>query len=272
MELLKNVLTFSIKIGSFSISIKAILIILVVFFATFYFLKLLKRLLSKTLESEAKTRFRSIFSFFNYFIYAVVFFITLDNLGVDVKAIFVASAALLIGIGLALQTFFQDIISGIFIIIDQSVHVGDIIEVEGKTSRIKKITLRTTRTVTLDNKVLIIPNHKFLTSILYNWTENGKIIREGVSVGVAYGTDVEKVKQLLIETVLNHKRVLAKPPPVVLFTNFGDNSLDFKIFFTINNGLISGVVKSDIRFEIYKVFEQNKIEIPFPQRTVWLKK
>ena len=105
----------------------------------------------------------------------VVILITFDNIGIDVTAIFAASAALLVGVGLALQTFIQDIISGIFIIADQAVHVGDIIEVEGQVGKVENITLRTTRTVTIDNKVLIIPNHKFLTSILYNWTENGML-------------------------------------------------------------------------------------------------
>ena len=94
-------------------------------------------------------------------------------MGVDVTAIFAASAALLVGVGLALQTFFQDIISGIFILMDQSVHVGDIVEIDGKVGRVSEIKLRTTRAVTIDNKVLVIPNHKYLTSTLYNWTENG---------------------------------------------------------------------------------------------------
>ena len=132
----------------------------------------------------------------------VVILITFDTIGVDVTAIFAASAALLVGVGLALQTFIQDIISGIFIIADQAVHVGDIIEVEGQVGKVENITLRTTRAVTIDNKVLIIPNHKFLTSILYNWTENGVLTREFIDVGVSYSSDVNEVKRLLLKLLL----------------------------------------------------------------------
>ena len=154
------------------------------------------RILLKRLDEDAQYKFKSIFTFFNYFIYVVVILITFDTIGVDVTAIFAASAALLVGVGLALQTFIQDIISGIFIIADQAVHVGDIIEVEGQVGKVENITLRTTRAVTIDNKVLIIPNHKFLTSILYNWTENGVLTREFIDVGVGYSSDVNEVKRL----------------------------------------------------------------------------
>ena len=105
---------------------------------------------------------------------------------------------LLIGIGLALQTLFQDIISGVFILVDQSVHVGDIIEIDGKVGRVEEIKLRTTRAVTIDNKVLVIPNHLYLENSLYNWTQNGTTTRESVSVGVAYGSDVQLVKKIII--------------------------------------------------------------------------
>jgi len=270
MEYIKNILNYSFSIGTISFSIKSILIIILVFIATYYLLKFLKKILYSRLKQEAKIKFKTLFSFFNYFIYLIVIFITLQNLGINVNGIFAASAALLIGVGLALQTFFQDIISGIFIIADQTVRVGDIVEVENKTLKIDTISLRTTRAVTLDNKVLIIPNHKFLTSTFFNWTENGSLIREGISIGVAYGSNVEKVKTLLIEIVSKQEKVLKTPAPVVIFSSFGDNSLNFKVFFSVNDSFKSGIVKSNIRFEICKVFEENKITIPFPQRTVWI--
>ena len=123
------------------------------------------------MASDTKMKFKSLFSFFNYFVYIVVTLILLQNFGVNLTAVFAASAALLVGVGLALQTFIQDIISGVFILIDKSVLVGDIIEVDGQIGQVENIKLRTTRAVTRENKVLIIPNHKFLTSILFNWTK-----------------------------------------------------------------------------------------------------
>ena len=174
----------------------------------------------------------------------------------------------MVGVGLALQTFFQDVISGIFILIDQSVHVGDIIEIDGKGGRVEEIKIRTTRAVTIDNKVLVIPNHKYLSSILYNWTENGSLTRESVEVGVAYGSDIDLVKKLLLEVANNHKSVLKMPEPLVLFTNFGDSSLNFRLIFTLNDSFIAAIPKSDLRFEIDRVFRENNITIPFPQRDV----
>ena len=264
---------YPIRLGSdISFSVGALIIILFVFILTRFFLKLSKRLLLYRMDEDTQYKFRSIFTFFNYFVYLIVILITFDNIGVNVTAIFAASAALLVGVGLALQTFIQDIISGIFIIADKAVHVGDIIDIDGQIGKVENITLRTTRAVTIDNKVLIIPNHKFLTSILYNWTENGVITREHIKVSVAYDSDVNLVQQLLIDCATQHKQVLKKPVPSVLLKDFGDNALIFQLFFTINKSFIAERVKSDIRFSILAIFDKNKIDIPFPQRTVWVNK
>ncbi|MEJ2113881.1 MAG: mechanosensitive ion channel family protein, partial [Flavobacteriaceae bacterium] len=194
-----------------------------------------------------------------WLVYVIILLITLDAVGVNVTAIFAASAALLIGIGLALQTLFQDIISGVFILIDQTVHVGDIIEIEGKVGRVEEIKLRTTRAVTIDNKVLVIPNHLYLTNSLYNWTQNGKTTRESVMVGVSYGSDVELVKKLLLQVATENKKVLKRPEPLVLFTDFGDSSLNFKLVVTLNDSFQAQMPKSELRFAIDKIFRENNI-------------
>jgi small-conductance mechanosensitive channel len=271
MEKLNDFLNYYFKFGeTVHISVKKILVVIVVFILTAILLKLIKKLATRKLPVEDGLKFTSVFSFTRYFIYLVVLLITMDNMGVNVTAIFAASAALLVGVGLALQTFFQDIISGIFILVDQSVHVGDIIEIDGKVGRVVEIKLRTTRAVTIDNKVLVIPNHKYLTSILYNWTENGAKTRESVNVGVAYGSDVEKVKQLLLDIANSHPSVLKKPEPLVLFTDFGDSSLNFKLVFTLNNSFEAIIPQSEMRFEINRLFKEQNITIPFPQRDVHL--
>ena len=273
MNKIVELFNYPIRLGNeISFSVGSLIIILFVFILTRFLLKLSKRLLLYRMDEYTQYKFKSIFTFFNYFVYLIVILITFDNIGVNVTAIFAASAALLVGVGLALQTFIQDIISGIFIIADKAVHVGDIIDIDGQIGKVENITLRTTRAVTIDNKVLIIPNHKFLTSILYNWTENGIITRENITVNVAYGSDVNLVKQLLIECAAQHKEVLKKPTPSVLLKDFGDNALIFQLFFTINKSFIAEGVKSDIRFSILSAFDKNKIEIPFPQRTLWVNK
>lgn len=266
-ELLNYTFTFSKDI---SITVKGLLFIVLALVATSIILKFVRKLITRKLPGKDKLKFITFFNYIKWTIFTVIFLIAINTAGVNVTAVLAASAALLIGVGLALQTFFQDIISGVFILIDQSVHAGDIIELEGKVGRIIDIRLRTTRAVTIDNKVLIIPNHLYLTNILFNWTENGKETRESVDVGVAYGSDVQKVKELLLSAANNHKNILKKPDPLVLFTDFGDSSLNFKLIFTLGNGFERPLIQSELRFEIDRLFRENNITIPFPQRDVHL--
>ena len=272
MKIINNILDFfnhKFTIGdSISFSPKSILIVTLVFIITSLLLKLLKKIIYRTLSNDAKIKFRSIFSFINYFIYIIVILFTFQNIGINVTAIFAASAALLVGVGLALQTFIQDIISGIFILVDQSVHVGDIIEVEGQVGKVENIKLRTTRAVTRENKVLIIPNHKFLISTLFNWTENGVITKESVAVGVSYQTDIDQVTQILLDLAGQNKKILENPKPFVIFEDFGDNALNFQLFFALKSSFESNIVKSELRYSIFRAFKKEKIEIPFPHRTI----
>jgi small-conductance mechanosensitive channel len=250
------------------LKVKYIIIVGLVLLGTTFLLRWIKKLVTRKMPKEDKVKFNTVFSFARWVIYLIVMLIVFDSIGINVTAIFAASAALLIGIGLALQTLFQDIISGIFILVDQSVHVGDIIEIEGKVGRVEEIKLRTTRAVTIDNKVLIIPNHLYLENSLYNWTQNGTTTRENVEVGVAYGSDVQLVKKLLLQAASTHESVISEPEPTVIFTEFGDSSLNFKLVFTLSDSFKAQFPKSEIRFEIDRLFRENNVTIPFPQRDI----
>lgn len=264
-----ELLNYEFHLGkTITLTPKLVLLAIFIYFFTGLLLKLIRRVVSRALDEEARDKFKGIFTFFNYFVYTIVTLILFDTIGLNLTTLFAASAALLVGIGLALQTFIQDIISGVFILADQSVHVGDIIQVDGQVGKVERIQLRTTRAVTRDNRVLIIPNHKFMASILYNWTENGTLTKEVVAVGVAYNSDINQVRELLLNIAREHSMVLKKPAPVVLFNDFGESSLDFELLFSINKSFESNIVKSDIRFAIDKAFRENNIEIPFPQRVV----
>ena len=264
-----NFFNYEMHLGSeIVITPKVILIIFSVFFTTYLFLKFFKKIALRALNNETRSKFRSIFTFLNYSIYLIVILITLDTVGVNVTAIFAASAALLVGIGLALQTLIQDVISGVFILADQTVHVGDIIQVDGQIGKVENIMLRTTRAVTRDNKVLIIPNHKFLTSILYNWTENGTLTRESISLGVSYDTNINLLKNEVIKLANDHSKILKHPEPILLFDDYGDSALMFQLFFSMNKSFEANVVKSDLRYKIFEKLKELGIEIPFPQRVV----
>ena len=263
-------LNYKIPIGGkeVDITIKTILLLVVAVIIVKYSLRHFRKFVKSRLEEEDKNKFDTIFSFASWLLYLIVFSISLSSAGVNLSAILVASSALLIGVGLALQTFFQDIISGMFIILDKSVHVGDIVELDGKVGRVEEIKLRTTRAVTIDNKVLVIPNHKYLTNSLYNWTQNGTTTREHVKVGVAYGSDVKLVKELLLKAAKEHPKVFQHPAPLVVFENFGDSALEFKLVFTLNDSFQAQIPQSDIRFKIDELFREHNISIPFPQRDI----
>lgn len=265
-----NFTLFSYNISGEKISITIGLIILVVlaFLLTSVVLRIIRSFITSKLMEEDKMKFISVFKFIKYFVYLAVILITLSSAGVDVTILLTASAALFVGIGLALQELFQDVIGGVFIILDKSLLVGDVIEMEGRVARVFEIKLRTTRALTRDDKVMIIPNHKFISDTVYNYTQNHKTTREAVKVGVAYGSDVEKVREVLLECAREQKGILKKPEPFTLFEDFGDSALLFGLHFYVSDSFVDPKVKSELRFKINNKFRLNNITIPFPQRDV----
>lgn len=259
-----------IKTKDINLTVGAVVALILAFFITSLVLKFVRKIITRKLPTEDKNKFISIFQFIQYLVYLFVIMFTLNASGVNISVLLTASAAIFLGLGFALQQLFQDLISGILIILDQSLHVGDIIEIEDKVCRVEKISLRSTKAITRNQRVMVIPNHKFLSDILFNWTQNSTVIRESVSVGVAYGSDTALVKQVLIDCAKNNPSVLKTYEPLVIFDNFGESSLDFELFFYVDDAFASPGVKSDLRFEIDKQFRANKISIPFPQRDLHL--
>ena len=186
---LKEILNWGFQLGSgenkINITIGLLLLVVISLLGVSFILRSIRVLYTKKLDELDKLKFISVFKFIKYVIYIVVLFIILGTAGVNITPILAASAFLMVGIGLALQDLFQDVLGGVFIILDKSLSVGDIIEVDSKVGRVMEIQLRTTRTITQDDKIIIIPNHKFLTDSIYNFTQNQKTTRENVSVGVA---------------------------------------------------------------------------------------
>ena len=268
MEKIKSIFQYNIGLGDAQMSVGSFLVMVLLIIALYFTMRFVRKILTRKLSDEGKGKFKPIFSFLNYSLYTVIVLLALQNAGVNLNALLAASAALLVGVGFALQTFFQDIISGIFILIDQTVHVGDIIELDGKVGRVENITLRTTRAVTRDNKVLVIPNHKYLTTTLFNWTGNNRVTGESINVSVAYETDIEKFKKIIIEVAVQHPDVIKTKDPILLFQDFGESSLDFTLIVFTENAFKGGIIKSDIRFAIEQALRLNNIEIPFPQRVI----
>ncbi|MGO4905977.1 mechanosensitive ion channel family protein [Flavobacterium sp. W20_MBD1_R3] len=257
-----------IKTKDVNLTVGAVIALVIAFIATGYVLKFIRKVITRNIPIEDQNKFISIFQFVQYLVYLFVIMFTLNASGVNISVLLTASAAIFLGLGFALQQLFQDLISGILIILEQSLKVGDIIETDGKVCRIEKISLRSTRALTQNQRVMIIPNHKFLSDILFNWTQNSNVVRDSVAVGVAYGSDTELVKQLLISCAKNISGTLNDYEPIVMFENFGDSSLDFAVYFFVDDAFTVLRIKSDLRFEIDKQFRINNIIIPFPQRDV----
>jgi len=271
-EAIKSFLDLGFTLGSgdqkVRIAVWTFLLVILSFIGARFFLKWIRVLLTRNMQEPDKLKFISFFKFVQYITYIIVGFAVLSASGINVTPFLAASAALLVGLGLALQELFQDVIGGIFIFIDKSLLVGDIVEVDGKVARVKEVSLRTTRAITRDDKIVVIPNHKFISEIIINYTQNHKTTRESVKIGVAYGSDVKKVEALLLQSVTQQSGVLKKPKPFVLFDDFGDSALQFSVLFFITDSFSDPKIKGAIRFTIDQLFRENNISIPFPQRDV----
>lgn len=208
-----------------------------------------------------------------YVIFIIAAFMALESLGIKMTVIWGGAAALLVGIGLGLQQTFNDLISGIILLFERTVEVGDMVEANNDlVGRVKKIGIRTSIIETRDNITVVVPNSKLVNDNVVNWTHYDDRVRFKINVGVAYGSKTELVKQLLLGVAKDNVYVLEHPSPMVRFISFGDSSLDFELIFWSRNVIVIEDVKSDMRFEIDRLFRENEIEIPFPQRDVWMKK
>jgi len=208
-----------------------------------------------------------------YVVYVIAIFMALESLGIQMTVIWGGAAALLVGVGLGLQQTFNDLISGIILLFERTVEVGNVVEIAGgMVGTVRRIGLRTSTVETRDNITVIVPNSKLITESVVNWSHADDKARFSISVGVAYGTDTNLVKELLLKVARNNVYVLSNPGPRVRFVDFGNSSLDFQLIFWSRNFLVIEDIKSDLRFEINQIFNENEISIPFPQRDVWIKK
>ena len=207
-----------------------------------------------------------------YVIYFVALIMALESLGIEMTLIWGGAAALLVGVGLGLQDTFNDFMSGVILLFERSIEVGDVVEFGDEIGTVKKIGLRASLIETRGFKTIILPNSKLVSDGVLNWSHYYSMARFQVTVGVAYGTDTQLVKELLLQAVVDHPHVLDYPSPFVRFNDFADSALMFDVYFFSKEFIIIEDVRSQIRFEIDKLFRENNIKIPFPQREIWVNK
>lgn len=213
----------------------------------------------------------SLIKFGRYAVVAIGALITLDTLGISLKSLAAIGAVLMVGVGFGLQNIAQNFISGIIILIERPIKIGDLVVVKGVDGKITSIGMRSTQVVTRNDVTIIVPNSQFISEQVMNDSFTGDKIRLMVKVGVAYGSDVELVTKILAEVSSAHPKVLNSPPPQVFFKDFGDSSLDFEVAFWVTDTWGRYIVESDIRFGIDKAFRKAEVTIPFPQRDVHLR-
>jgi small-conductance mechanosensitive channel len=260
-----------IEFDGYHLSVSQLIIISILFVVFYAVVFLLKRVLKRIADRKGLSdgSFLSIYQIVKYLIWITFFFVSLSVLNINISVILAGSAALLVGLGLGIQQLFNDYASGIVMLIERTVKIGDVIELEdGTVGKVLSIGIRTSTIETRDNIAIIIPNSKFVDNSVINWSHIKAKTRFNVSIGVAYGTDVKLVRSILLDIAENNKSIVKKPKPFVLFKDFGESSLDFSLVFWLNETWAAEKIKSDVRFQINTEFAKNNIQIPFPQRDI----
>lgn len=204
-------------------------------------------------------------------VWTVATLVVLSVLGLNLTAVWAGSAALLVGVGIGLQGFFNDVVSGFVLLFEGGVAVGNILEVDGQLVKVERIDLRSTRVITIKGELLVVPNSKMAGDAVVNLSQGGPACRLEVRVGVAYGSDVERVQALLLEAMNEQPEMLESSPPAVFFKDFGDSSLDFSVIGWVSNPWDRMAIQSRVRVTIDAKFRENGVSIPFPQRDLHVK-
>jgi small-conductance mechanosensitive channel len=274
MASFKSFLNFElVKFNNYSLTVIELLSVILIFLATLLLLWAIKKALFR------KQRFKrldtgstyALFQIIKYFIWVIAIGLMLETIGIKLTILLAGSAALLVGVGLGLQQTFNDVISGVILLTERSVKLGDVLEIDGDIIKIQEIGLRTSKGFNRDDISIIIPNSLITTNKVINWSHQTKKTRFRIDIGVAYGSDVDLVIKVLEESVMQHQEIFNNDLVEARFINFGNSSLDFQVLFFSENVFRIERIKSDIRKIINRKFVENDIVIPFPQMDLHIK-
>ncbi len=273
-EAFNAVMSFGFTIGSWQFAVSLIITVVLCLYGSL----LISRAVQNILVEEVFPRLGvergvqiSMGHLIHYAILLVGFLLALAAMGVNFTNITIIGGALGVGIGFGLQNIVSNFVSGLILLFERPVRIGDYIENQGMWGEIKKIGLRATTVETFNRADIVIPNSDLVTNQVTNWTRTNRLVRITIPVGVAYGSDVPLVMKILLQCAQENPSVMSSPKPQVLFSKFGDSSLDFELRIFLSDIDFRFIVTSEILQEIDREFRLNGIEIPFPQQDLHLR-
>lgn len=263
------------SIGGRSISVITLIIVTIFFYLTVYFAKFTRDIIFKRLRKDLhleESRAYNLSVIWEYFIFTLGFIIVLNIMGIKLSSLLIIAGSLGIGIGFGLQTIINNFISGLVLLTDRSINVGDIVTVDNNMGKVVLIGARYTIIQTFDDQDLLIPNYKFMETNVINWTRSGLRLRVHIPFSISYNSDPEEASKIVLDLAKSYPKVMPYPPPEVLFLEFGQSSLNFELRIWIPD-LTQGVIniKSEFNYLIFKAFKEHGIEIPYPQIDVHIK-
>ncbi|MBY0530837.1 MAG: DUF3772 domain-containing protein [Xanthobacteraceae bacterium] len=261
--------SFGIEFGKLRVSLYDIGAAIMVLLIGVYLSRILQRWLSNTVLPRTRldqSLKNSIATIAGYIGVIAAISLALGRLGLNLENIALVAGALSVGIGFGLQAIVSNFVSGLILLTERPVKVGDMVNVKGNEGIVRRISVRSTEVETFDRASVIIPNSELITSAVTNWTHKDEVARIAVKVGVSYDSDTEKVRDILLAEAKRHPRVLKEPEPAVFFMRFGDSALELELRCIVNSANFRLSTSSDLHFAILRSFRENKIEIPFPQQ------
>jgi small-conductance mechanosensitive channel len=272
-ERLGQFIDLSFSIGKVNLSIKGILMAVVIIYLTHLGVRVGRALINKQIleKRQLERGFKdSVLTVSSYLVWGLGLLLALAVIGVNATSLAVVFGALSVGIGFGLQNIFNNFISGLILLFERPIQVGDIVEMNGLWAEVKQINVRSTVVQTFDNASVIIPNSDFISQQVTNWSFKDKRLRRNIEVGVAYGSDIDLVQKTLLEITQKHRKVLQYPKPDVVFIDHGASALVFRLrIWTHVDEYWS--VPSAIRFDIDRRFRELGIEIAFPQQDIHIR-
>lgn len=274
IQFLYTIFTQPIRVGEITISVSLIITVIISLLVVIFFARLVTnwlrdKLLIKWGFDEGSRE--AIATIFYYFIISLGFIIVPQACGLDIRSLAFLAGGLGIGIGLGFQGLFQNFVSGLILLIERPVKVGDYIEIDDLEGNIKKISIRATTILTNDGISIIVPNQSLVNANIINWSYGNINSRIHIKVPVAYGSDPVLVTEVLLTVARQESRVLSYPAPQVWLRNFGDDCINFELLVWIDQPKARLPIQSALNYMIENAFKKNNITIPLPQRDLWIK-